>query len=45
MIAINAIAYIYQSDPKNPTVKPAPPDTEAARKHLKTAIGSSPSFI
>ena len=35
MIAMNTIDYIYQFDPKNPSVKPSPPDTEAARKTLE----------
>jgi carbonic anhydrase len=32
---MNTIDYIYQFDPKNPTVKPSPPDTESARKTLE----------
>ena len=32
---MNTIDYIYRFDPKNPTVKPSPADTEAARKTLE----------
>lgn len=32
---MNMIDYIYRFDPKNPTVKPPPPDAEAARKTLE----------
>jgi len=32
---MNTIDYIYRFDPKNPSVKPPPPDTEAARKTLE----------
>jgi carbonic anhydrase len=32
---MNTIDYIYRFDPKNPLVKPPPPDAEAARKTLE----------
>ena len=32
--AMNTIDYIYRFDPKNPSVKPLPPDADAARKRL-----------
>ena len=32
---MNTIDYIYRFDPKNPTLKPAPADAEAARKMLE----------
>jgi carbonic anhydrase len=32
---MNTIDYIYRFDPKNPSVKPPPPDAEAARKTLE----------
>ena len=31
---MNTIDYIYRFDPKNPSVKPLPPDADAARKRL-----------
>jgi carbonic anhydrase len=34
--AVNTIDYIYRFDPKNPSLKPAPPDTEAARELLES---------
>ncbi len=32
---MNTIDYIYRFDPKNPSMKPPPPDAEAARKTLE----------
>jgi carbonic anhydrase len=32
---MNTIDYIYRFDPKNPSLKPPPPDAEAARKTLE----------
>lgn len=32
---MNTIDYIYRFDPNNPTVRPAPPDAEAARRTLE----------
>ena len=32
---MNTIDYIYRFDPSNPSVKPPPPDAEAARKTLE----------
>ncbi len=33
---MNTIDYIYRFDPKNPSLKPPPPDAEAARKTLES---------
>jgi carbonic anhydrase len=35
VITMNTIDYIYRFDPKNPSLKPPPPDAEAARKTLE----------
>ncbi len=35
VVAMYTIDYIYRFDPKNPSVKPPPPDAEAARKTLE----------
>lgn len=32
---MNTIDYVYRFDPKNPSVKPSPPDAEAARRTLE----------
>ena len=32
---MNTIDYVYRFDPKNPSVKPPPPDAEAARRTLE----------
>src|SRR3954454_24558761 len=32
---MNTIDYIYRFDPKNPSIKPPPPDAEAAKKTLE----------